>query len=512
MNKILLIICLTSFLLIPLAHTETSTATLNWLTKGRGDTLYCGIANGCQVRNFSAYGEMWNRSAPTTPWNFTIPAAGIYYNLTGLQEGENIVGFTFTDASQNNGGSYLTAQYVGTYKIDATVSFIIPVSGGLYGFAVGHNFDPVPMGNCYARRQASNTVGNVGITCIITLAIGDTINIMVEDESAPARDMLFHNVNINIIEITPQGDVEAFYTATSPITLTGNDFGFNYGVTNTWTGINTFQTDFYIASNVYHEGDSDTYRGFTPDAQNFYVGGARVIDFNSQFGLETLNLVADSIKLDGSTLITNKLKFTQTDGNEYIDSLRDAELDIEATTSVNFRINKAEQVQVFNGKLIPSQTNDIDLGDSTHFYKDVYIAGEVLGSLVYLCGCGTNTASFSTGYLKFYNGMLMAAKRGCTMTSDGSITKIGSGGSLSVAAAPASIVYNARINGSGVFDCTIPSTYGVGEHACVNTQDRNIDTFNKGDILSCYVAESISPPGSIDVDFPRMGIWGYLNE
>ena len=43
-----------------------------------------------------------------------------------------------------------------------------------------------------------------------------------------------------------------------------------------------------------------------------------------------------SIQKNGEILISNKLKFTQTDGNEYIDSLNDGYMDYGATTAHRF--------------------------------------------------------------------------------------------------------------------------------------------------------------------------------
>ena len=148
-----------------------------------------------------AYGEMWNKTGSTSPYTFTIAALGIYYNLTGLVDGA-LYDFTTTHTTQANGGSFLTIGSDGTYKVDATISWIASVAGGTYGFAVSHNFTVEDHRNCYSRRQASNSVGNVGVTCIMADLIGgDTINIQVEDETAPARDIQIHNVNINLVRI-----------------------------------------------------------------------------------------------------------------------------------------------------------------------------------------------------------------------------------------------------------------------------------------------------------------------
>jgi hypothetical protein len=71
----------------------------------------------------------------------------------------------------------------------------------------------------------------------------------------------------------------------------------------------------------------------------------------------------------------NKVIFTQTDGNEYIDSLADGYLDQEATTGIRFRINGTEQVVLTDGVLAPTTDNDIDIGREGGEFKDLYIDG-----------------------------------------------------------------------------------------------------------------------------------------
>lgn len=81
----------------------------------------------------------------------------------------------------------------------------------------------------------------------------------------------------------------------------------------------------------------------------------------------------------------NKINFTQTDGNEYIDSLADGYLDLGATTGHRLLIGGTEQINLTDGKLAPTTDNDIDLGDATHRFKDIYATG----ATIYL-GASTN--------------------------------------------------------------------------------------------------------------------------
>ncbi len=87
------------------------------------------------------------------------------------------------------------------------------------------------------------------------------------------------------------------------------------------------------------------------------------------------------LRLDGATATTgvitlgNALYFTQVDGNEKIDSDDDAHMDYHATTSHDFNIGGTEQVEIVDGAILPTTDNDIDLGDTTHEFKDLWIDG-----------------------------------------------------------------------------------------------------------------------------------------
>jgi len=147
-----------------------------------------------------AYGEMWNYSANSTAWTFEVDTSSIYYNLTNLQNG-SLNGFNFIDANQTEGGSYLTTEVSGIYQISFSMSFESVAVGGLYGIGISKNFDIDNSRNCYARRVGTGSVGNIGITCLLDLIIGDSINIQVENEESPSKDIKVHTVNLNLVKV-----------------------------------------------------------------------------------------------------------------------------------------------------------------------------------------------------------------------------------------------------------------------------------------------------------------------
>lgn len=148
-----------------------------------------------------AYGEMWNSTATNvTAYQFTMPEADTFFNLTGLKVG-NLVNFTFTNANQARGGSFLTTSIDGVYLINLHLSF--SSSGrGLYDVTVSKNFDRFLSEECYARRKIGKAIleiGSLSITCLLDLEDGDTVNIQVKDEQSPVRNIFVHTANLNVV-------------------------------------------------------------------------------------------------------------------------------------------------------------------------------------------------------------------------------------------------------------------------------------------------------------------------
>jgi len=147
------------------------------------------------------YGEIWNYTSNATAWEFLVDSVDVYYNLTNLSAGD-LDGFTFISSSQEEGGDYLITKFSGTYLISFSSSFAAD-GKGLYSLGVAKNFDINNCRDCYARRSISSpdVVGNIGITCILSLEVGDTLNIVVEVETSPIKHLDFHTVNLNVVRI-----------------------------------------------------------------------------------------------------------------------------------------------------------------------------------------------------------------------------------------------------------------------------------------------------------------------
>jgi hypothetical protein len=130
-----------------------------------------------------------------------------------------------------------------------------------------------------------------------------------------------------------------------------------------------------------------------------------------------LDLTADtSIDLNGLVQTYNAIYLTQTDGAEKIDSDADGDVDIYAGTSIDLLIGGTEQVVLTDGKFAPTTDNDIDLGDGTHEFKDLYIDGTAnIDSLV------VDTADINGGTID-------GATIGANSASTGVFTSINIGG------------------------------------------------------------------------------------
>ena len=151
------------------------------------------------------YGEMWNYTANLSAWDFEFfEGVGVYHNLSNLSIG-HLRGFTFTAVDSAHGGSYLTTTKEGLYKITLSSSFSAE-GKGLYSIMVARNFDKDTARECYSRRTIStpDSVGSISNSCLLSFEVGDTVNILVEDEVSPLKHIHFHTVNLDLIRV---GDI-----------------------------------------------------------------------------------------------------------------------------------------------------------------------------------------------------------------------------------------------------------------------------------------------------------------
>lgn len=135
----------------------------------------------------------------------------------------------------------------------------------------------------------------------------------------------------------------------------------------------------------------------------------------------TLHLTG-ALTADSTSIFKDKMSFTQTDNNEYIDSLADGYLDFEATTGLRWRINTVEQMNLIDGSLLPTTDDDIDLGSTTKEFKDLWIDGtaHIDTIAVDVAGTITGLTDLSANYLSLpeTTAPTTAASEGAIYTKD----------------------------------------------------------------------------------------------
>ncbi|MFH1507939.1 MAG: hypothetical protein ABIG46_05905, partial [Candidatus Omnitrophota bacterium] len=115
---------------------------------------------------------------------------------------------------------------------------------------------------------------------------------------------------------------------------------------------------------------SDTRKKFVLDDGTDLVSGRIPFAFTNGRLIDSANFLFDGTDLTiPATLITDKLKFTQTDGNEYIDSLADGYMDYGATTGHRFNndVTVTGRISSSNASVSTDQTNYDVSGINTIF-------------------------------------------------------------------------------------------------------------------------------------------------
>lgn len=137
------------------------------------------------------YGEMWNKQdAGFEVVNLVTPE--VYVRVQNLTSGQ------LSGVAHSNGN--MTIGVNGKYKIDATIS-LEAAGNSEYGIKVFKN--NTSLTNCYAHvHLASGNADNVGISCMVSLARNDVIDIRIDDHSNPVNDPTLVSTNLNILRVS----------------------------------------------------------------------------------------------------------------------------------------------------------------------------------------------------------------------------------------------------------------------------------------------------------------------
>lgn len=136
------------------------------------------------------YGGMFNRDPAAT--TITLSGVNDFENITNLSAG-NLNGVSFTNNT-------LTVLFDGVYRIDYSIS-ATSAANSRYALAVA--IDNSVDNESLSERtiNAGGNLGNTGGTANLALTSGATINLQVSDLNAPAQDISYVSVNVNVIRI-----------------------------------------------------------------------------------------------------------------------------------------------------------------------------------------------------------------------------------------------------------------------------------------------------------------------
>jgi len=251
--------------------------------------------------------------------------------------------------------------------------------------------------------------------------------------------------------------------------------------------------------------------------QKIYSSGASTLDLSSLFlylhfaviGFD--NPYATAIGITMQTTGTDGiLSFYGGAGQDYFLSADDFML-----SSAEFLFFKDKSVNMTSSTsgILDIEAEDINIESNVVVTKNAKFEDNINGTLTLLCVSTTNSASIENQYLKYVNGKQMTADKGCPMPSSGTITKVSADYYVSSATPDAEIRFDSRINGVVAMQIAHPAGDGTGEFTKFNSTTReNGYDFSAGDDLQGYVSENLQPGGAIDVDYPTIFIWGYLDE
>lgn len=154
------------------------------------------------------------------------------------------------------------------------------------------------------------------------------------------------------------------------------------------------------------------------------------------------------------------------------------------TNGLGFGANNDEQFQLIDGEIQPTTTNDVDLGDATHKFKDAYFAGNV--ALLTING---NTPK---GYTLKQTAMQRASPADSTTYYFGSCNAFVTTADISRIYIPATgTITGARVffNNSGILGSNQTSSVYIRVN---NTTDHLISSFVRNDAASASFAGTLS--------------------
>ena len=164
-----------------------------------GDTMTGNLNITGNITANNYYGEMWVQNV-TGYVTTTISSSNVWYNLTGFNNTEMVIGQSLNGFTYNNYNEHLTVLIAGKYKVMYSVSTGNAGNNQEYEFAVAIN--NIIQNNTVTHRkiQTAGDVGNTAGSGFINLLVNDSVYPMVSNKDGTA-DIQVHAMNINLIRI-----------------------------------------------------------------------------------------------------------------------------------------------------------------------------------------------------------------------------------------------------------------------------------------------------------------------
>jgi hypothetical protein len=229
-------------------------------------------------------------------------------------------------------------------------------------------FETTPTGSTTrAERMRITAAGLVGIgttapsnsamldvaSGVMSIVVGADNNVAVTRTNATNK-----SARVGAYHYTNAEEPVGIFLATSSSTANSVSFGGGSALFNTAT-----QMSFYTAA------DTTTTTG-TERLKIVSDGEIQILVDGTSGAAGCLSFGAGQ---DGQILHSGTIFSIQSDATTATDSL----LLRGGTNGIDFNIGATEQITLTDGKLAPTTNNDIDLGDSTHKFKDGYFAGKL---------------------------------------------------------------------------------------------------------------------------------------
>lgn len=185
----------------------------------RGPTGYTGPQGPPVSANSSSVGEL-NITSTSTPLSLTLQ--NTFYKITGWT-----VGIFNSGTTPSSTNSNIVINSAGIYQTLANISYIPGGNAHTFVFAVFLN------GNQISGHQTSNMVNNVTnvinnvtLTGVVQFAVGDVVDIRVQNITSAGTSITVQNANFNLCVQGgvqgPTGSTGPIYTAGTNINISGS--------------------------------------------------------------------------------------------------------------------------------------------------------------------------------------------------------------------------------------------------------------------------------------------------